>query len=88
MSQFYTASQLIPGLRVEGHFFGRGFRGVTDGLYAIPSHGVTEVHIRLEAPIKVEGRKLNSLCLWLDEGCEMHSPDGKALIGAVTTVIT
>lgn len=80
------APQLKIGQRVEGHFFGRGFRGVIDGVYTVPAQGLREIHVSLEASIKVAGKKLDSVCLWLTPGCEMYSADGKALIGAITTV--
>ena len=86
MPHLYQAHQLTLGMRVQGQFFGRGFRGSIDGIYTLPAQGLVEVHVNLEAPIKVAGRKLESVCLWLNPGCEMYSDDGKALMGAITTV--
>lgn len=86
MGQIFKANQLTLGMQVQGHFFGRGFRGRIDGIYSVPAQELVEVHVVLEAAIKVAGRRLESVCLWLAPGCEMYSDDGKAVIGAITKV--
>ena len=86
--KIYQAQDLHAGMQVEGHFFGRGFRGVIDGIYTVRAQGLTEVHITLEAAIKVAGKTLDSVCLWLRPNCEMWAADGTALLGAVTKVLT
>lgn len=86
MQQPVQSHQLRAGQRVEGHFLGRGFRGVIDGRYSVATPGIVEIHVCLDAPIKVAGKELADVCLWLNPGCEMYSDDGRSLLGALTTV--
>lgn len=63
---------------VYGQFFGRRFSGWVEAVVPIKAN-ITEVHVVFADPIPMRKMKIESACLWVDDGGKMVSEEGIVL---------